>query len=124
MQSRRIARLNELILQTVSRLALNLKDPGIGFLTITGAEVTPDISLAKIYFSVLGSDEDKKSTAEALDRAKPYIRRELAKLENLKKVPSLNFYYDEVPGRADRVSRIFNLIERERKPRGEPDTKN
>ncbi|OVE78338.1 ribosome-binding factor A [bacterium F11] len=115
MASRRVARLNELIQQTVSRLALKLKDPQIGFLTITGAEVSPDISFARIFYSVLGSEEDKKNTASALDRAKYHVRRELARLENLKKVPEIEFTYDETVERADRVSRLLNTIKEERK---------
>jgi len=118
MQSRRLTRLNELIQQTVSQLVLKLKDPNIGFLTITGAKVAPDISHAHIYYSVLGSEEDKENTAAALERAKSHVRRQLAHLENLKKVPEIIFVYDQAPERADRVFRLLNTLEQERKDSG------
>lgn len=118
MQSRRMARLNALIAQTVSRLVLNLKDPGIGFVTITGADLSPDLSLARVYFSVLGEEAEKQETASALNRAKAHIRRELAKLENMKKVPEIAFIYDDAVERADRVHRILHTIEEERREGG------
>ena len=114
MHPRRLARLNELIHQTISQEVVNLKDPGIGFLTITGADVSPDLSLARIYYSVLGSDKERKSTAEALERAKPHLRREVGRLENLRKVPQLAFFYDESVERADRVTRLLSSIQNER----------
>ena len=113
MHPRRLVRLNELIHQTVSEAVLHLKDPAIGFLTITGAEISPDVSLAKIFYSVLGTPDEQEKTAEALDRAKPYIRGQVAKLENLRRVPQLLFVYDASVERADRVARILNVIHNE-----------
>ncbi len=113
MHPRRLVRLNELILQTVSQAALNLKDPGLGFVTITGAELSPDVSVAKIYYSVLGTPLEKKNTAEALERAKPHIRHEVGKLENLRRVPQLMFFYDDSVERADRVNQLLNTIHKE-----------
>ena len=113
MHPRRIARLNELILQTVSRSALSLKDPGIGFVTFTAAEITPDVSLVRIYYSVLGTPEEKQATAEALDRAKSHLRHEIGKLENMRRVPNIMFVYDESVERADRVTRLLNTIQHE-----------
>lgn len=113
MHPRRLARLNELILQTVSTTALNLKDPGIGFITFTGAEISPDVSVAKIFYSVLGDDAAKAATAEALDRAKAHFRHEIGKLENLRRVPNVLFMYDESVERADRVTRLLNTIQNE-----------
>lgn len=118
MHPRRLARLNELILQTVSRLTLNLQDPGIGFITVTGAEVSPDVSLAKIFYSVYGTEMEKQMTAEALERAKPRFRREVARLENLKKAPALLFVYDAGVERADRVFKLLDTIEKERQTDG------
>lgn len=117
MHSRRLTRLNELILQTISSLILHLKDSGLGFITVTAADLAPDLSLARIYYSVLGSDDDKKETAQALERAKPHIRRELARLKNLKKIPDLIFVFDESIERADRVYRLLNTLDEERKNR-------
>lgn len=120
MHPRRLERLTELIQQTISRIILNLKDPGLGFVTITGAELTPDVSLAKIFYSVLGSPMEKQATMDALERAKPRIRHEVAQLENLRRVPEIIFIYDETPERADKVFRILNKLENERKNNGQP----
>ena len=114
MHPRRIARLNELILQSVSQEALNLKDPGLGFITFTSAEITPDVSLVRIYYSVLGTPEEKEATRLALERAKPHLRHEVGKLENLRRVPNLSFHYDESVERADRVTRLLNTIHNEK----------
>src|SRR5438552_17943599 len=113
MHPRRLARLNELILQTVSKLALELKDPGIGFITITAAELTSDLSLARIYYSVFGGQAEKDATAEALARATSHFRREIGHLENLRKVPQLAFLYDHSVERADRVARLLYTIQQE-----------
>lgn len=120
MHPRRLARLNELILQTVSNLLLNLKDPQIGFITTTGADVSADLSIARIYYSVLGTPAEKEATAQALERAKSYVRREVGRLENLRKVPEIIFVYDDTAERADRVLRLMNAIENERK-KSQPD---
>jgi ribosome-binding factor A len=106
MHPRRIARINELILQTVSQEALNLKDPGLGFITFTSAEIT-------LFYSVFGTPEEKEATKEALERAKPHLRHELGKLENLRRVPNIAFVYDESVERADRVTRLLNTIQHE-----------
>jgi ribosome-binding factor A len=111
MHPRRLIRLNELILQTVSQATINLKDPEIGFVTITGAELSPDVSIAKIFYSVLGDDKAKEATANALERAKPHIRYEVGRLENLRRVPQLIFIYDESVERADRVTRLLHSIQ-------------
>lgn len=116
MHPRRLVRLNELIQQTVSRLALTLKDPGIGFITITGCDISNDVSVAKIFYSVLGNAEEKEKTAAALDRAKAYIRSEVAKLENIRRVPQIIFMYDAAVERADRVNRLLHTIEGEHQP--------
>ena len=113
MHPRRLARLNELILQTVSKAALNLKDPGIGFITFTAAETAPDVSVSRVFYSVMGDDAAKAATAEALERAKNHIRHEVGKLENLRRVPQILFVYDESVERADRVTRLLNAIQNE-----------
>jgi len=115
MHPRRLVRLNELIQQTISQAMLNLKDPEIGFLTITGAETAPDVSLVKVFYSVLGDPAAREKTAEALERAKPHIRHEVSRLENLRRTPQLLFLYDESVQRADRVNQLLHQIEEEHK---------
>lgn len=118
MHPRRQARFNELISQTISSLIPSLKDPALGFLTITGAEVSSDLSVAKVYYSVYGTPQEKESTKTALERAKPFIRREVAKLENMRKVPQLIFIYDDTAEKADRLNQIFNRIHEEEHDNG------
>ncbi|MFN0117730.1 MAG: 30S ribosome-binding factor RbfA [Elusimicrobiota bacterium] len=114
MHPRRRARLNELIQQTVSRCILNLKDPGIGFVTITDSEISPDVSLVKIFYSVLGDAKTRADTAAGLERAKSYVRREVGQLENLRRVPEIMFVYDQSVVKADRVNQLLHTIENER----------
>lgn len=118
MHPRRLERLSELILQTVSQCIFNLKDPGLGFVTVTGAKLTPDVSLIRVYYSVLGTEAEKQATAEALERAKPWVRREIGQLENLRRVPDIAFTYDESVERADRVNRLLNTIQQEKEKEG------
>lgn len=113
MHPRRKARFEELICQHVSRLALTLKDPAMGFVTITGATVTADVSTARIYYSVFGTDAEKEDTKAAFERAKPYIRRELAQVENMRRVPQLIFIYDDTVEKAARVNAILHTIHKE-----------
>jgi len=115
MHPRRLVRLNELIRQKISKIALNLKDPGVGFVTITNSVLSKDVSSVRIFYSVLGSADEKEKTGEALDRARSLFRREVAKLENLKKVPEIIFIYDDGMEKADRIYRILDTIEKEKK---------
>lgn len=113
MHPRRRIRIQELIHQTVSQATLHLKDPAIGFITITGAEISPDVSLAKIFYSVLGTEKEREETAAALERAKSYIRHEVGKLENLRRVPEIAFFYDESVEKAARVHQLMQQIQNE-----------
>lgn len=114
MHPRRKARFDELICHTISRLVLTLKDPAMGFVTITGARVTEDVSTARIFYSVFGSNEEKEATKEALERAKPYIRHELAQIEHLRRVPQLVFVYDSTVEEAARVNEILHTLKEEK----------
>lgn len=114
MFARRLERLNEFLKQRISEMMPRLKTPGLGFLTVTGVSLSPDLSKLDIFYSVLGSDEDRKKTELALKRAKFQIRQELMKLENLRRVPQLEFFYDNTPERADRIQRLLMQIDSER----------
>jgi ribosome-binding factor A len=91
----RTGRVAEEIKKELSRIIQQeLKDPGIGFLTITGVEVTNDLSQAKVYLSVLGSDEQKEATLRALSRGTGFLRSELGKRIRLRVMPQLIFKFD------------------------------
>ena len=94
MSIRRQERVTELIHQEISKKIPLLKDPGLGFITVLAVRLSADFDLAKVYYSVLGTEEDRRRTQEALERAKPVIRAHLRSLENLKNAPELMFVLD------------------------------
>jgi len=95
LESQRAHRVGETIHKEVSALLVKgLKDPRIGFVTITGVEVTPDLHLARVYFTVIGDDESRKNTEKGLKHAVPFLRRELGKRLRMRYVPDLLFLYD------------------------------
>lgn len=91
----RVGRVGEQIKKELSIiLQSELKDPRIGFTTVTGVDVTNDLSQAKVYLSVLGNDEQKENTLKALDKAGGYIRSELGRRIRLRHTPELIFKFD------------------------------
>ena len=87
-----------------------LKDPRLGFVTVTGAEVTADLTQAKIFFSVLGKDEDYKKTKEALDSALGFIRRLIAQRIRLRFVPEILFREDRSSEYSIRIQEVLDEI--------------
>jgi ribosome-binding factor A len=114
MMPRRLERLNEFLKQQISAMIPRLKEPRLGFMTVTGVELNPDLSTLRVFYSVFGSDTDKMNTETALKRAKFQIRHELMKLENLRRIPQIEFIYDSTPERADRIQRLLMQIDSER----------
>lgn len=114
MSLRRQERVTELIHQEISKRIPLLKDPGLGFITVLAVRLSADFTLAKVYYSVLGSEEERRRTQEALDRAKPVIRGHLRSLENLKNAPDLMFVQDHSAEEAQRVLDVLSQLERER----------
>jgi len=90
--------------------------------TVTGTRVTGDLSIAYIYFSVLGtSEEQRRATGRHLDELKPQIRTALARRirHQVRKIPELRFFLDETQQTAERMEGLFNQIRAERESRGE-----
>ncbi|MDE1977040.1 MAG: 30S ribosome-binding factor RbfA [Elusimicrobia bacterium] len=105
-------RLQELFHQEIASAVLTIKDPGLkGFLTVTGVDLSPDQKNLHIFYSILGSAEDKKSAAKALERAAPYLRQLAKKHLVLRTIPNFIFEYDDTPARAARVERIIQRLE-------------
>ncbi|HEX5476140.1 MAG TPA: 30S ribosome-binding factor RbfA [Vicinamibacterales bacterium] len=94
-------------------LAREVHDPGIGFLTITRVAVTPDLQIARVHYTALGGDQARRDSARALARAKPFLRRHLGQRLRLKRVPELEFLYDQSIERHDRIERILQEIRAE-----------
>lgn len=95
-------------------LAREVHDPGVGFLTVTHVHVTPDLQVARVYYTTLGDDKARRESARALTRATPFLRRQIGSRLRLKRVPQLEFFFDESIERGDRIERILNDISVER----------
>jgi ribosome-binding factor A len=95
-------------------LAREVHDPGIGFLTITHVKVSPDLQVARVYYTTLGDEKGRQDTERALGRATPFLRRQVGQRLRLKRVPELAFHFDEAVERGDRVERILQEIGAER----------
>lgn len=113
MSRRRQERVTELIHQQISKHIQRLKDPGLGFITILAVRMTPDFTQAKVYYSVMGAEDERQRTQTALDRAKPYFRSELRHLESLKKPPELTFVLDNSAEEAQKVLEVLSQLEKE-----------
>jgi ribosome-binding factor A len=120
MSRRRQERVTELIQQEISKRIPFLKDPGLGFITVLAVRLTPDFNQAKVYYSVLGSAEERERTHAALDRARGYFRAQLRSLENLKFPPEIIFVQDNSAEEAQRVLDTLSQLAHEREA-GSPD---
>lgn len=114
MSSQRPDRVGEAIRNELSELiAREVHDPGIGFITLTRVAVTPDLQLARIYYTSLGDDKAQRDTARALKRAAPFLRRQLGARIRLRRVPEISFFYDESIAQHDRIERILQDLKAE-----------
>lgn len=87
-----------------------LKDPRVGFVTVTDVEVTGDLQQAKVYLTVLGDEEQKKDTLDGLEKAKGFIRSEVGKRIRLRKTPELIFEIDESIEYGNRIETLIKKI--------------
>ena len=107
-------RVVELLRQQLSELIRTLKDPGLGgLLTLTDVELSRDMKTARVYYSVMGTDREKKDTAKVMERSSGYIRRQLRDRLSMKIIPNLEFHLDDTAERAQRVEDILDRIHRE-----------
>lgn len=106
----KLERINNSLVEQISYIiAHDVKNPGINFVTITGAKVTSDLSMAKIYFTVL--DQSKiKETLEALKDASGYIRHELREKIDIRQIPELEFVYDESIEYGNKIEKIIDKL--------------
>ena len=82
-------------------------DPGIGFITLTRVTVSPDLQIARVFYTTLGDAKARVETAKALDRALPFLRRHIGKAIRLRRVPELDFRFDESIANQDRIEQII-----------------
>lgn len=106
--SQRIRRVNESVKEVLAEAVLNLKDPRIGFLTVTDVRTSADLKHAEVFYTVLPDDEESlRATAEGLESAQPLLRREIGARLRMRYVPDLRFSHDPVPARGRRIDRLL-----------------
>ncbi len=111
MTTRRQRQVAELLHEEISLLIQQrARDPRLGFVTVTGVEVSPDLRLAHVYVSVLGSDEDVKQSLASLRRAAGFFRRELGASLSLRYLPELNFRPDDSLLRGLRIDQLLDSL--------------
>jgi ribosome-binding factor A len=109
MRGARMWRVDEAMRAVLSdAIATDLKDPRIGFVTVTGVKTSPDLRHARVYVSVLGDDPERSATIDGLRSAHGFLQRRLADELTLKHTPSLTFAYDESVDRGMRISRLLD----------------
>jgi ribosome-binding factor A len=87
-----------------------LRDPRIGFITITGVKVSPDLRVARVFYSMLGTEKEREETQKGLDAAKGYVRREVTSVVKLRVSPEVFFSFDESVGEGDKIDRLLREV--------------
>jgi ribosome-binding factor A len=106
----RMRKVNELLREVLSEAVLELKDPRIGFVTITGVRTSPDLSHATVYVSVLGSERKRERSLAGLSAAHGVLQARLASEVRLKRTPTLTFEYDPTVEEGVRMSKLIDEL--------------
>lgn len=123
-QGYRPTRVGGQIRQELSELLTrgDVHDPGIGFITLTRVQMSPDLQLARVFYTMLGDPGARSETAKALRRATPFFRRQIGARLRLRRVPEIEFRFDESIAHQDRIEQILrDLHEEERQRTGTPE---
>ncbi len=122
-QGYRPDRVGDQIRQELSELLSRgaVHDPGIGFITITRVRVSADLQVAHVYYTSLGDPKARRETAKALGRATPFFRRQIGARLQLRRVPELDFRFDEAVEHQDRIEQILRDLHAEEAARKDPD---
>ncbi|MFD2616847.1 30S ribosome-binding factor RbfA [Terrilactibacillus laevilacticus] len=111
MANLRSHRIGEQMKKELSDIIQNkIKDPRVGFVTVTGVEVTGDLQQSTVYISVLGSNEDKENTITGLSKAKGFIRSEVGKRIRLRKTPDIIFKFDESIEYGNHINQLLHEL--------------
>jgi ribosome-binding factor A len=109
--STRTERMSDLIRDEISRLLLReIHDPRIGFVTLTGVDVSPDLRNAKVYVSVLGDEAARAASLDALQNAAGYMQRALFRNLRLRYSPALSFHLDDSLERGQRIEKVLRQL--------------
>jgi phosphoesterase RecJ-like protein len=110
----RIKRINEACKEALGEIIQKkMKDPRVGFVTVTEVEVTPDLRQAKVWLSIMGSEEETEITMEVLEKARGFMRRELGKRVRMRYTPELKIFLDRGPEISERLQGILHELEEE-----------
>jgi len=111
---KRSQRVQELLLEEISNLIQRgLKDPRIGFVTVTKIGLSDNLKHAKVFVSIFGDDQQRADSLEGLNSAKGYIRGQLGKALYLKSIPELDFKLDTSADEVERINRIIHKLHEE-----------
>lgn len=99
-------------------IAREVHDPGVGFVTLTRVKVSPDLQMARVYYTSMGDEKTRRETQRALERATPFLRRHIAARVRLRRVPEIRFEFDKAVEHQDRIEQILLDLEAERRARG------
>ena len=113
MSVQRARRVSEEIKKETAKIIRDeVKDPQVGFVTITSVDLSGDLSVAKIYFSVLGEEDAAEESRKALERAKGFIRREIGHRIKLRHVPEIHFLYDRSIEHGSHIDALLEQIKK------------
>ena len=122
MEGKRSEKIADLIQKEISHMLVRtLKDPRIGFVTITKVAVSEDCRLAKVYFSVTGSPDERERSTNGLNSAKGYVRKELGRRIRMKYIPEIIFQFDPSIEYAIHIGEVIEHIKKEREDKGDED---
>ena len=107
MATPRMRRINEVLREVIGAAIAELSDPRIGFVTVTSVETSPDLRAAKVFVSVLGSDEEREETMVGLRSSHGVIQSKIAAETRMKRTPTLSFRYDETVEQGIRISQLL-----------------
>ena len=94
-------------------LAREVHDPGVGFVTLTRVQVSADLQIARVFYTAIGDEAARKKSGRALERAAPFLRRQVGSRLRLRRVPELTFIYDDSIAGQDRIEQILNELREE-----------
>jgi len=114
---KRADRVGDAIRREISEMLIRgIKDPRVASVTITRVHISDDLRAARVYFSVMGSETDRRESLEGLNSAKGYIKREMGRRIHLRYVPDLVFEYDPSVEYADHINRLIQDLQHEENP--------
>src|SRR5262245_25132115 len=108
----RPSRVSEELREILAEEIPKLKDPRVGFVTVTGVSVTPDLHRARVFYTTMGDDRARRATSAALSSARGHLRQVIGRQVRMKTLPDLRFEPDDVPDSADRIEELIRELHR------------